>query len=93
MTTHELEETRAQAAPVASATLTPAGEVRFAPGDEDACVYGRIEIAWYADRLEIRAPGAGRATVWERDPTGEDVVVEIAPPSLAELPEDVPGAD
>lgn len=72
----------------------PAGEITLRPGDGDASAYGPVEIAWYPDRLRITALGAGRASITE-DLTGEgqDVVIEIRPPSLDELPETVPGAD
>jgi len=74
---------------------TPTGKVELVPGDGDASAYGPVEIVWYPDHLEITALGAGRATVTEgfTSGIGEDVVVEIRPPTLAELTETVPGAD
>jgi hypothetical protein len=74
---------------------TPAGYIKLVPGDADASAYGPVDIAWYPDRLEITALGAGRATVTEgfMSGIGEDIVVEIRPPTLDELTETVPGAD
>ena len=93
MTTKELErdETR-----VAKLRSTPAGEVELTPGDEGASVYGPVEIAWYPDRVQVTAVGAGPASitsVFSAGEAAEDVVVEIRLPSLAELTETVPGAD
>ena len=79
----------------AKVTSTPAGEIKLVPGDADASVYGPVEIAWYPDRLEITALGAGRASITEAylSDEGQDVVIEIRPPGLDELMETVPGAD
>lgn len=74
----------------------PSAKVRVAPAeDEGASAYGPVEIAWYPDRLEITALGAGRASISEGQAgdQGGDVVVEIRPPALDDLPETVPGAD
>jgi hypothetical protein len=93
MTTQELERSEAR---VASVRSTPAGETELVPGDEGETVYGPVEVAWYPDRLEITAVGAGPASVTEVHRGGEaaqDVVVEIRLPSLDELTETVPGAD
>lgn len=93
MTTTELERTEAYVARVRS---TPAGETELEPGDEDATIYGPVEVQWYEDRLEITAIGAGLGSVTHVRPSGEaaqDVVVEIRLPTLAELTETVPGAD
>jgi hypothetical protein len=79
----------------ARVTATPAGEVKLVSGNGDAA-YGPVEIAWYADRLEITAVGAGRATITEgrlRAAGHDDVVLELRTPELAELEEVVPGAD
>ncbi len=63
------------------------------PGEESASVYGPVEIVWYPDRLKITALGAGPASITEWYFDGNDIVVELRPPSLDELPERVPGAD
>jgi hypothetical protein len=66
------------------------------PGDENASVYGPVEIAWYPDRVRVTAVGAGPASITRTYTSGEaaqDVVVEIRLPSLDELTETVPGAD
>jgi len=78
----------------AKVTATPAGDVKLVSGDGEAA-YGPVEIAWYTDRLEITAVGAGRATITEGrlSEDGHDVVVEIRMPALDELQEAVPGAD
>ncbi len=69
--------------------------ITLLPGDVDTSLYGSVEIAWYADRLLITALGAGPASIAEAHPSddGQDVIVEIRPPRLEELPETVPGAD
>lgn len=93
MTTQELERTETLVARLRS---TPSGEVDLVPGDENASVYGPVEIAWYPDRLEVTAVGAGPASITRVFAAGEaaqDVVVEIRLPSLDELTETVPGAD
>ena len=93
MTTREL--TRSDAC-VARVRSTPAGEIDLVPGDADASVYGPVEIAWYADRVEVTAVGAGpasRARTFTRGAANQDVVVEIRLPRLDELTEVVPGAD
>jgi hypothetical protein len=77
----------------AKVRATPAGQIEVVPGGIDVPAYGAVEIAWYQDRLEITALGAGRASITEALGRGEDVVVEIRPPTIAELPETVPGAD
>jgi hypothetical protein len=78
----------------ARAWISPAGEVRLEPGD-GASVYGRVELAWFPDRLEVRAIGAGRVSIAEQHAfdDDQDVVVQLRPPGLDELPELVPGAD
>jgi len=75
--------------------VTPEGEITLVPGDVEASVYWPVEIAWYPDRLKITALGAGRASVTEgyTGGHGQDVVVEIRPPSIDDVPETVPGAD
>jgi hypothetical protein len=94
MTTLELEGNLSTTTYAAKVRATPAGEVELLPGD-GASPHGPVEIAWYADRLEITALGAGRATITEgsSSSSGDDVVVEIRPPCLDELTETVPGAD
>lgn len=72
--------------------MTTSAKVRVAPDDGDDSVYGPVEIAWYPDHLEVTALGAGRASVSDAC-CGEDVTIEIRPPSLDELVETVPGAD
>jgi hypothetical protein len=96
MTTHALVSRTATETCVAKVQSSPAGEVDFVPGDEGASAYGRVEIAWYADRLRVTALGAGSASITEAYPSGEaghDVVVEIRLPRLDELTERMPGAD
>lgn len=96
MTTRELLRSPSNAIYVARVRSSPAGEIELESGDEDACVYGPVEIAWYADRLRVTALGAGPASIAESYVSGEagqDVVVEIRLPTLDELPESLPGAD
>jgi hypothetical protein len=93
MTTRELERSETC---VAQARTTPTGEIELVPGDEDASVYGPVEIVWYPDRVKVTAVGAGPASITKAYSSGEaaqDVVVEIRLPSLDELTETVPGAD
>ena len=95
MTTFELEKPTTGTC-VARARSTPAGEIELEPGDDDASAYGPVEIAWYPDRVEITAVGAGPASITRTYSSGEaaqDVVVEIRLPGLDELTETVPGAD
>ncbi len=40
---------------------TPGGEITLTAAETVASAYGPVEIAWYPDRLEITAFGAGRA--------------------------------
>lgn len=77
----------------AKVRATPAGEFELLAGGAEAPAYGPVEIAWYADHLEITALGAGSASVTEAYPSGRDVIVEIRPPGLDDLMETVPGAD
>ena len=79
----------------AKVRVTPAGELELVPGDAGASAYGSVEIAWYPDRLQITALGAGRGAITEGHPsdTGRDFVIELTPPGLDELFETVPGAD
>ena len=79
----------------AKVRATPRGAVELEPGDEEATVYGTVEIAWYPDRLEVTALDAGLAEVTAARTTenGEDVVLELRPPNVDELPDEVPGAD
>ncbi|HVP75900.1 MAG TPA: hypothetical protein VMS63_07750 [Gaiellaceae bacterium] len=95
MTTQELQRDLTNAIHAAKVRVTPAGEIEVVRGNEDASLYGPVEIAWYPDRLEITALGAGRASIAEGHLTGEgqDFIIEIRPPSLDELMETVPGAD
>jgi hypothetical protein len=81
---------------IARVRSTPAGEIDLVPGNEDASVYGPVEVAWYPDRLVVTALGAGAASITEAYAAGEagqDIVVEIRLPHLDELTEGVPGAD
>jgi len=87
----ERSETR-----IARVRAAPSGEIELVPGDESASVYGHVEIAWYPDRLQVTALGAGPASITDVRPSGvagKDVVVEIRLPRLEELIETVPGAD
>jgi len=95
MTTRELEREHANATYAAKVRVTPAGEIEVVRSEADDSLYGPVEIAWYPDRLEITALGAGRASIAEGYLTGRDqgFVVEIRPPGLDELTETVPGAD
>ena len=70
-------------------------KVRTIPTGDAEAAYGPVEIAWYPDRLEITAVGAGQAAVTEARPSadGRDVVVEIRLPALDEVVEAMPGAD
>ena len=77
----------------AKVRATPRGEIEVLDGGVEAPAYGPVEIAWYQDRLEIRAVGAGSAAVVEEHPGGRDIVVEIRPPDLDELTAGLPGAD
>ena len=78
----------------AKVRATPQGAVELEPGDDGATVYGTVEIAWYADHLEVTALGAGLADVTAaRTTENEDVVLELRPPNVDELPDEVPGAD
>lgn len=73
---------------------TPGGEITLTASEPGTTAYGPVEIAWYPDRLEITALGAGRALItkgFER--RSRDVIVELRPPDLAALAETVPGAD
>ena len=79
----------------AKVRATPAGEVEVHGGPADGSVYDVVEIAWYPDRLEVTAVGAGRVEIvaGRLDSDDEDVVVELRPPPLEQLDEVVPGAD
>lgn len=93
MTTRELERSETC---VARARSTPCGETELVPGDENETAYGPVEVAWFPDRLEITAVGAGLGSITAVHPSGEmvqDVVVEIRLPRLDELTETCPGAD
>ena len=93
MTTRELRADPSTYA--ARVVVSPEGEITVEPGEADVSAYGPVEIAWYPDRLEVTALGAGRASITEGYLSGrdQDVMVEIRPPGLDELPETVPGAD
>ena len=80
---------------VAMLRSTPGGEIKLVPGDEDASVYGPVEIVWYPDHLRITALDAGPASIAESylSSEGQDVIIEIRPPSLDEMMDLVPGAD
>lgn len=95
MSTRELQGDLSNAIYTAKVRVTPTGEIKLVPGDVGASVYGPVEIAWYPDRLEITALGAGRASITEGylSGAGQDFIIEIRPPSLDELMEIVPGAD
>jgi hypothetical protein len=71
---------------------TPSGEITLTATDAGASAYGPVEIAWYPDRLEITALGAGRASITPLG-EGQNMVVQLRPPRLDELAETVPGAD
>jgi hypothetical protein len=94
-TTRESRGDLSNATCIAKASVTPAGEITLVQGDVDASAYGPVEIAWYPDRLEITALGAGSFSITEGSLSGngQDVIVEIRPPSLDALMETVPGAD
>jgi hypothetical protein len=95
MTTRELQRNPSTSACTAKVRVTAAGETMLVARRPGASAYGPVEIAWYPDRLEITALGAGRAAITEEHPGrgGDDFVVEIRPPGLDELTETVPGAD
>jgi hypothetical protein len=81
---------------IARVRAAPSGEIELVPGDESASVYGPVEIAWYPDRLQVTAIGAGQASLTDVHTGGaaaQDVVLEIRLPRLDELTETVPGAD
>ena len=63
------------------------------PGGDNASAYGPVEIAWYPDHVRVTALGAGPASITEWYLEDDNIVVEIRPPSLDELPAFVPGAD
>jgi hypothetical protein len=69
--------------------------ITVAPAGKASTPYGPVEVEWLPDRLRITAVGAGRVTVTEQHEfgLGEDVVIELAPPTLDDLVETVPGAD
>lgn len=71
---------------------TPGGEITLTAAEAVASAYGPVEIAWYPDRLEITAFGAGRAAI---TPIGEgqNMIVQLRPSHLDGLAETVPGAD
>lgn len=71
---------------------TPGGEITVTATEEAASAYGPVEIAWYPDRLEITALGAGRASITPLG-EGQNMVVQLRPQRLDQLPETVPGAD
>ena len=95
MATRELQRRPWNAACIATIRSTPAGEITLVPGDEDASVYGPVEISWYPDRVKITALGAGPASITESylSDEGQDVIIEIRLPRLDEHVEMVPGAD
>ena len=95
MTTRELQGKRSNATYTAKARVTSEGETELEPGGGDASAYGPVEISWYPDRLTITAVGAGRASMIDEylSGNGQDITIEIRPPSLDELMETVPGAD
>ena len=63
------------------------------PGEENASIYGPVEIAWYPDHLKVTALGAGPASITQWYLEDDNIVVEVRPPSVDEIPEYVPGAD
>ena len=67
----------------------------FVPEDVDGPACGPVEIAWYPDRVEITAAGAGCASIRQRQlgVHGQGVVVELRPSELEPPDETVPGAD
>ncbi|HSB38828.1 MAG TPA: hypothetical protein VLD13_07045 [Gaiellaceae bacterium] len=71
---------------------TPTGEITVTATDEDASAYGPVEIAWYPDRLEITALGAGRASITPLD-QGQNMIVQLRPQHLDRFADVVPGAD
>ena len=71
---------------------TPGGEITVTATEEDASAYGPVEIAWYPDRLEITALGAGRASITPLG-EGQNMVVQLRPQHIDLLEEAVPGAD
>lgn len=71
---------------------TPTGEITVTATDEGASAYGPVEIAWYPDRLEITALGAGRASITPLD-QGQNMVVQLRPQHLDQFADAVPGAD
>jgi hypothetical protein len=94
MTTLESEKDPSSTTCTTRLRATPAGEVLVTSNRAGATTYGAVEIAWYPDRLELRALGSGRALVRKGylHSTG-DLIVEVRPPSLAAVHETVPGAD
>jgi hypothetical protein len=80
---------------IAKVRTTPGGTITRVTGTADTSLYGPVEIAWYPDHLTIRAVGAGPSSITHAHAAreGQDVVVEIRPPELDELPNGLPGAD
>lgn len=76
----------------AKVRATPTGEIQLTATEAGVSAYGPVEIAWYPDRLEITALGAGRASITPLG-EGQNMVVQLRPPRLDELAETVPGAD
>lgn len=73
---------------------TPDGDIEVTSNETGGTPYGPVEIAWYPDRLEITAVGAGRALITKGYQRSKgDVIIEIKPPGLDALPETLPGAD
>lgn len=89
-------ETESATKATARARVTPGGSIQVLGGSYVDTCCGAVDLAWFADRLEITVVGAGSVRVVEAadEETGrQDVIVEIHPPGLDGLLDTVPGAD